>query len=483
MGAAKEFSFLLRSSCEDKSRYCTLSFSNYTLSDMNSFEMMMTKNRGEEKSKVKVLAPRSSAAMSCDPLIMNYSNFKRSSCPGRFMFYENGSWVDYPKEVLEVMKLGFMEGKPIVEARVLGMSCFFDFYRMLEIDLDSGNQRSISWIDVDGKCFFPKIFVNSYENDREDDLVNCDENSPRIQIDIRIGENSGREFCSSNAKRQMVGSESQSARWPKTRILGAEQKGYAIVKNLFLSGLETLDRGATVTSIHQCARMGPLDKARLEVFSKQMEITKRARGESNMVFAWYGTSAKGVESILMHGFGLPSELSHSEGHGIGVHLSPIRSPQNSAMLSEMDENGEKHVILCRVILGKCEKVEAGSKQSYPSSVDYDTGVDDLNNPRWYTVWHANMNTHILPECVVSYRPVNMSGSVKPNTNWTPHPSIFVAKLFSKLRNSLPLPRLQELQTLWGSCKEGKLGKDTFMRQLRSVVGDDVLRSTIQEIRG
>ncbi|KAK6116282.1 hypothetical protein DH2020_049977 [Rehmannia glutinosa] len=389
-----------------------------------------------------MLAPRSSAAMSCDPLIMNYSNFKRSSCPGRFMFYENGSWVDYPKEVLEVMKLGFMEGKPIVEARVLGMSCFFDFYRMLEIDLDSGNQRSISWIDADGSSDDLKLNENvkSSKRKREGNVEN---------------EKMEGSLCSSNAKRQMVGSESQSARWPKTRILGAEQKGYAIVKNLFLSGLETLDRGATVTSIHQCARMGPLDKARLEVFSKQMEITKRARGESNMVFAWYGTSAKGVESILMHGFGLPSELSHSEGHGIGVHLSPIRSPQNSAMLSEMDENGEKHVILCRVILGKCEKVEAGSKQSYPSSVDYDTGVDDLNNPR---VGEAN-------------------------TNWTPHPSIFVAKLFSKLRNSLPLPRLQELQTLWGSCKEGKLGKDTFMRQLRSVVGDDVLRSTIQEIRG
>lgn len=73
------------------------------------------------------------------------------------------------------------------------------------------------------------------------------------------------------------------------------------------------------------------------------------------------------------------------------------------MLSEVDENGEKHVILCRVILGRCEKVEAGSQQLYPSSVDFDTAVDDVNNPRWHVVWCANMNTHILPECVVSYK--------------------------------------------------------------------------------
>ncbi|GFQ01171.1 inactive poly [ADP-ribose] polymerase rcd1 [Phtheirospermum japonicum] len=469
--------------------------------------MMMTKKRAEGKSKAKNFAPRSSTAVSCEPLIQNYSNFKRSSCPGRIMFYEDGSWIDYPNEVVELIKLGFMDGKPAVEAQVMGLNCFFDFYRMLEIDLESGNQRSISWIDVDGKCFFPKMFVNTYEIDSEDDFVNCGENFPKIQIDIKISENSvssedlkldqavklskrKREedvinekmegsLSSTNVKRQMVGSESQSARWPKTRILGAEQKGYAIVKNLLLSGLGTVEPGVTVTSVHQCARMGPLDRARLEIFSKKLEITKKTRGESNMVFAWYGTSAKGVESILTHGFGIPSNLSHSEGHGIGIHLSPIRSPQNSAVLSEADENGEKHVVLCRVILGKCEKVEAGSKQSYPSSVDYDTGVDDINNPRWYTVWHANMNTHILPECVVSYRP----GSIKANTSRTTPASVFVTKLFSKLAGSLPQPRLQELQTLWGSCKEGKLGRDTFMKQLRSVVGDEVLRSTIQEIRG
>ncbi|EYU36416.1 hypothetical protein ABFS82_14G266100 [Erythranthe guttata] len=478
------------------------------MDSLNSAQMM-TKKCAEGNNKVKRFGPRPAKQPSCEPLIQNYSNFKRSSCPGRFMFYDDGSWVDYPKEVSEMMKLGFVEGKPIVETQVLGFNCFFDFYRMLQIDLDTGNQRSISWIDVDGKCFFPKSFVSSYGNDRgvdDDDVANCDENCTKVQIDIEIEENLGssegqkvnsrivnvvskrkREenvekgsLSSNNAKkRQVIGSESQSTRWPKARILGSEETGYSIVKNLFLSGLEIAEPGAVVTSIHKCVRAGPMDKARSEVFAKQMEITKRARGESNMVFAWYGTSAKGVESILLHGFGIPNKTSHHEGHGIGVHLSPIRSPINSAMMSEIDENGEKHVILCRLILGKREKIEAGSRQLYPSSAEYDTGVDDLNNPQWYTVWHTNMNTHILPECVVSYRP----GSVKPTTNCIPHPSMFIAKLLSKLKGSLPLPQFQELVTSWGSCKEGKLGKDIFMKKLRLVVGDDKLRSTIQEIRG
>lgn len=350
--------FLLRSSCRvEIQRDCAKSFSGCTAMNSLISTEMMTKNCTEGESKGRRFAPRPSAPSSCDPLIQNYSNFKRSSSPGRFMFYEDGSWVDYPEELAEVMKLGFVEGKPVVEAQVMGLNCFFDFYRMLQIDLDTGNQRSVSWIDVEGKCFFPKVFVDSYGNDRDDDSANCYENCPKIQIDINIRENSasseGSELkkvvnvskrkreenvekeimqgnlSSNNAKRrQMVVSESQSARWPKAKILGAEEKGYAIVKNLFMAGLEIVEPGATVTSVHQCVRTGPLDKARLEVFTKQMEITKRARGESNVVFAWYGASAKGVENILMHGFGISSESPHTEGHGIGIHLSPIRSPQS-----------------------------------------------------------------------------------------------------------------------------------------------------------
>lgn len=82
----------------------------------------------------------------------------------------------------------------------------------------------------------------------------------------------------------------------------------------------------------------------------------------------------------------------------------------SAGRSEPDDNGEKHVILCRVILGNVEKVEAGSQQCHPSSAEFDTGVDDLRNPKWYVVWSTNMNRHVLPDCVVSYRsPVRVPG--------------------------------------------------------------------------
>lgn len=73
------------------------------------------------------------------------------------------------------------------------------------------------------------------------------------------------------------------------------------------------------------------------------------------------------------------------------------------MKTEADENCEKHLVLCRVILGNVEKVDAGSKQSHPSSVNFDAGADDPQNPKCFVVWCSNMNSHILPEFVVSYK--------------------------------------------------------------------------------
>ncbi|KAH9330066.1 hypothetical protein KI387_002174, partial [Taxus chinensis] len=74
-----------------------------------------------------------------------------------------------------------------------------------------------------------------------------------------------------------------------------------------------------------------------------------------------------------------------------------------AAYSDVDENGEQHMVLCRVILGNVELVSPGSQQFHPSSEEFDTGVDDLMNPRRYIVWSTHMNTHILPEYVVSFK--------------------------------------------------------------------------------
>ena len=54
-------------------------------------------------------------------------------------------------------------------------------------------------------------------------------------------------------------------------------------------------------------------------------------------------------------------------------------------------------------MGNMELVRPGSRQFQPNSSDYDSGVDDVQSPRYYIVWNMNMNTHIYPEFVVSFK--------------------------------------------------------------------------------
>lgn len=452
-------------------------------------------------------------------LVQNFSNFKKSGPPARIMYYENGSWCDFDAGVADTLRIGFSGGVAVVEAAVDGVRCLVDFYRMVQIRLDGGDQRSVAWIDVNGNCFFPKcsidsdgafnVVFNSEENEIEclgingNREVNGNEiESPKVggngefkaaevkiehlNVDVDGAVNAGNEIESPKVRlveKLLEGSSSnfELARWSRVRVLSETETAYSTVKKLFLSGVRVSDPGVTLTSIHQVVRSRPLDQARFEVFQKQMEVMKVYGGGANTTYGWHGASEKGVEVILNHGF---SEVSKCGGYGVGVYFSPVANA--SAMLSEGDSNGEKHVILCRVLLGKCEKVEAGSQQMYPSSVEFDTGVDNLKNPKWFVVWGANVNTHIIPRFVVSYRPSNSSlGQLRGPQIVRSLPEmcpLVVEKLISKLSASLPSSRVQEIQGLCSAYKEGKMAKHSFLKHLRSIAGNERLLWAFRELR-
>lgn len=85
----------------------------------------------------------------------------------------------------------------------------------------------------------------------------------------------------------------------------------------------------------------------------------------------------------------------------------LMKPKNyvycSAVCSDVDQNGIKHMILCRVLLGNSEQVKPGSEQFYPSSEEFDSGVDNKEKAGLYVMWGTHMNTHIFPEFVVSFK--------------------------------------------------------------------------------
>ncbi|KAJ7958854.1 Poly [ADP-ribose] polymerase [Quillaja saponaria] len=433
-------------------------------------------------------------------MIQNYSNFKSSATPARFMFYHGGSWVDFQTEVLESLHVGFSEGKAVIEVIIEGTKYLFDFLRMVQIDHGTGKQRSIAWIDENGKCFFPKVFVgeeflDGLENPRipeieikiqiDGDGVACKRKSEHLDSDGKEAEvnskskNNNKEDEEEASKgKKLICTGSETSKWPNANLLTKEDKMYLLASNLFLHGIRTFDRGATITAIHQCIRSDPMEKARHEVFEKHNEITKDARGSSKTVYAWYGASPKEVVEILTHGFGLPSKTSGSPTYGVGIHLSPVGLPYQSAMQSEADDKGEKHVILCRVILGNVEKVEAGSQQRYPSSVEFDTGADDPKDPKWYVVWRTIMNSHILPEGVVSYNSfAHVPGQVGASNR-----TCSFSNLYPKIAGFLSSSKIMAVKTLFDTLQAQKISKRTFVKQLQEVIGKELFLSALREIQ-
>lgn len=57
-----------------------------------------------------------------------------------------------------------------------------------------------------------------------------------------------------------------------------------------------------------------------------------------------------------------------------------------------------------------EEVCPDNGQFHPSSEDFDSGVDNLLAPRRYIIWSSHMNTHILPEYVISFRAPCLKGT-------------------------------------------------------------------------
>ncbi|GLT62987.1 hypothetical protein SLA2020_355870 [Shorea laevis] len=438
-------------------------------------------------SKVSPLAPplsqyapkRSDFAQdyfaSTELLLQNHRNFARSTAPSRLMYFENGDWIDFSSEVVDQLRPAFANRRAMVDVLIDGSKYLFDFMRMLQIDFKTENYCSVSWIDENGKCFFPKISIGKEEeftelenNEYMESCANGNGNiSHNIELVIKLDD--------SLLKRKRAEFEAtppttalptppvtvlpvitedvprrpqffEVYRWPKATILREGDKEHTLIKNYFLAG-------------------------------NQIELTRAIRGAdaATTIHAWHGASEKEVATILAYGFRSPTKVPASDVYGVGVYLSPIGLPQLSASLAEADENGEKHVILCRILLGNVEKVEFGSQQDLPSRAKFDTGSDDPKNPTWHVVWSYNMNKHIFPEFVVSYKPFgNAQGQMKA--------ARCTGKEFiSKVGDSLPPAQFQEVVHLYKMFQAGLLAKDDFIRRFRFIAGENILKSVIREI--
>ncbi|KAK9683982.1 hypothetical protein RND81_10G179000 [Saponaria officinalis] len=499
----------------------------------------------------------------------NYTNFMKSGVPKRLMSYQHGGWVDHEPKIITLIRKEFELKRAAVEVKLGGDHLIFDFVRMVQFDFRTALELPVAWIDEDGGCFFPDVYTNvgkqyrcfHYEKPKEELpslLAHHSLQEIKLQIEIEVdgvGDDNFVECCGETnplVKRTKVGQitdvEDNFDEVSNTRLneevrknTNSEKRAYTndvekanlnfdddTVMKMFGVGVNKTD-GVNLVGIR--SNSGSMSERRLELFLKQVQITRKYRGDANVRYAWLESTKEASSGIMAYGLSHFGFQQIKSAYGIGVHLAPANCAYTSANYCDVDENGVRYMVLCRVILGNMEMVHAGSKQFHPSSDNFDSGVDDPKNPLHYVVWSMNINSHIYPEYVVSFKvPTDDKGSVLkyggkheklrvkpvhesafnqtkvgaaidmvsdhrsnltsiskettinslatrlPRSPWIPFPVLFAA--ISKQVHS------SDMKTVlihYEQFRKKVISRENFVTNLRLTVGDAILKTTIIEL--
>ncbi|XP_073029277.1 inactive poly [ADP-ribose] polymerase RCD1-like isoform X1 [Primulina eburnea] len=487
-----------------------------------------------------------------------YSNFKKSGPPNRLMHYHDGEWNDFPQYIVSFLKKDLVK-KTAVEVELDGNKILLDFLHMMQFDLNTGYRKPIAWIDVSGNCFFPEIFGEydeaqgcHYEYTEGEDLMankplGCNDIKLHLELEIKgldsfnldnfSGEScenfeqvctdknfapksSGDEIVDSCAKIDDQYDKIQNLEPDMVVAANPVERSFdiAAIKDRFFQGINVFAK-AIIVDIQHCTSTAV--DARYEIFQKQIEITERYRGSANVLYAWLPCSKGMVSSILKYGIGYFQRSKIQPLYGFGVDLIPANGSDLSASYFDSDENDTRNMVLCRVIMGNMECVHLGSAQFHPSDENFDSGVDNLEDPKHYIVWNMNMHSHIFPESVVSFKVfsnggpsvetenridvsgitnhdeepqakgsfghsdvtshtplINRSTSARiPNSPWMPF-----SVLFAAISNKIPPKNMELVMSNYELFTNKKINREEFVKKLRLIVGDALLKSSILNLQ-
>ncbi|KAF3943835.1 hypothetical protein CMV_029644 [Castanea mollissima] len=464
-------------------------------------------------------------------LLKNYMNFSKSGLPQRFLYYQNGlqkyiAWIDeagccffpeFPSCVSETCE--FCQSKLEDDATIslLETNEMPDIKLQLEIGLtevnSSNSEECVEESNVRAKR--NKVELKSVSNSE----------------DLEVSDNYNRTSDVSSHKSRGENQQIAENRTNKYVVMH-EMLDFDTVKEKFVMGMGS-SVSANILEVKRCS--SDLMQTRLELFQKQVEITKKNRGNPNVQYGWLAATKDALSSIMTYGLGHGGHKMMSS-YGIGVHLVPLNYSHISASYCDDDESGIRYVVFCSVILGNVEVVSPGSVQCRPSTENFDSGVDSLQSPHHYIVWNMNMNTHIFPEFVVSFKmsssadggclfakenridvsgittcegpqsqvqlyrsPVvsencqsfpelgkkcqekivtlGSSSSKTPKSPWMPF-----GKLFEVISKETSPKDMELVNIHYQQFKSNKISREDFVKKLRWIVGDTLLRSALMGLQ-
>ncbi|KAM2674737.1 hypothetical protein EV2_015888 [Malus domestica] len=260
-----------------------------------------------------------------------------------------------------------------------------------------------------------------------------------------------------------------------------------LIKQRFVSSLGLLGTQVSVVAVHRNSYSSPVGQARLRSFQIYLKaVEEKCGGNPNVKYAWYAPYSKDeISKIICHGFDNFEQQQRNGVYGNGVYLAPDHSPMQCVEGLNVDEDGLRHLLLCRVILGRPEVVCPGSKQHHPSSEQFDSGIDNIFAPKKYIVWSTHMNTHILPEYVISFRAPSCLKDFlkiqepikKPTSPWMPFPV-----LIGVLSKFLPPPTIALISKYYKEHRANVITRQQLIQKVRQIAGDELLVSIIKSFR-
>ncbi|KAL3749918.1 hypothetical protein ACJRO7_010963 [Eucalyptus globulus] len=269
--------------------------------------------------------------------------------------------------------------------------------------------------------------------------------------------------------------------------LGEGDENYRLIKERFISRLAALGVQVTLVAIHKNCFSSVSAKGRAQAFQVYSQAVQIKGGDNtaNVKYAWYATSKEEVLKILSYGFGFSGKAETHGLYGCGVYFGPYDSPLESVKSAPIDEDGLRHLLLCRVILGKLELINPNLEQFHPSSEQYDSGVDNLSSPRRYIIWSTHLNTHVLPEYIISFKASCCSkgslttpeNSPKSTCPWIPFPI-----MISELSKVLPPSHVNLISKYLEDFNESKIPRHELIQKFREIAGDRLLNGIFEKFK-
>uniref|UniRef100_A0A804PBV5 Uncharacterized protein n=1 Tax=Zea mays TaxID=4577 RepID=A0A804PBV5_MAIZE len=378
-------------------------------------------------------------------VLQSYKKFMSSAPPKRILLRQGAVWKDFPEKIVKLAQADFRAKKMITETGYQNQLFLLDFAHMTFIDTKTGFQRPIAWIDENEKCYFPESFIQDQKLFMKKDFGNG--NHEYISEERNGTRETNHQFGASESSAESSNFESsigdvsspKRARAEKNFIVkkycdmgeaigenesctllptacnllphqanlgevSRAQRTIEAVEKLLLQGMGSVIESKDIIGIYRTPLLDDHGQVRYHIHQKQVQVTGCHRGNANVRYAWLPCSKSTVHVMMLNGvLQVDKPPNKCAAYGEGTLLTPANRSDACVKYSDVDENGIVRMMLCRVIMGNVEIVHPGSKQCQPSNKYFDSGVDDLKNPRHYVVWDMNLNSHIYSEFVVTVK--------------------------------------------------------------------------------